>query len=113
MYLYNIYIIFSMFIIFKIFYYFCHIVLFSAELRNRNVLRFVTVLQSFYCFSHVTKCKRWKDNVQNYESDINISSSKIWLIGEYFKFSGYVILLKLLINGNLSTVARCTRFAMH
>jgi hypothetical protein len=29
--------------IFKIFYNFCHIVLFSTELRNRSVLRFVEV----------------------------------------------------------------------
>jgi hypothetical protein len=48
---------FAMFIIFKIFCYFCHIVLFSSELRNRSVLRFVIVLQSFYClWGEVSMC---------------------------------------------------------
>jgi hypothetical protein len=97
---------FSMFIIFQIFCYFCYIVLFNTELRNKNVLRFGIVLQSFYCFLYVTKCKRWKDNVQNCESYIN-TPSKIWLIRVYFKFSGYVILLKFMMNGNLSIIACC------
>jgi predicted membrane-bound mannosyltransferase len=104
---------FSMFVMFKIFHYFCHIILFSTELRNRSVLRLVTVLQSFYCFSYVTKCKRWKDNVQNCESYISIPLSKIWLIRVYLKFTGYGILQKFMTNGNLSIIASCTRFILH
>jgi hypothetical protein len=71
-----------MLIIFKIFYYFCHIVLFSTKHRKGSVLRFAVI--SF----RVTKCKRWKDNIQNCESYINIPSSKIWLLRVYFKFLG-------------------------
>jgi hypothetical protein len=39
--------------------------------------------------------------VHNCESYINIPSSKIWLIRVYSKFSGYIILLKFMVNGNL------------
>jgi hypothetical protein len=75
---------------------------------------FVIVLQPFYCFSYVTKCKRWNYNVQNCESYINMPSSKIWLIRVYLKFSGFVILLKFMMNGNLSIIVLLyTRFMIH
>jgi hypothetical protein len=38
---------------------------------------------------------------------------KIWLTRVYLKFSGYVMLLKLMMNGNPNIIACGTRFVMH
>jgi hypothetical protein len=55
-----------------------------------RIMRFVIVLLLFYCVSHIIKC------------NLNL------LTRLHFRFSSFIVIMKLIINGNLSIIAWCT-----